>query len=125
GGPKRTAGLEEICAVAGEVSKRAAASVEAFRPDLTACINGAREVHRRTAGLSPPGEMKAQARAYLKALLAAKKAAKPLRRSDDFLDALEHEIWEVNAIATYLVVPAGTRLGTRSRATSGLSGPAE
>jgi hypothetical protein len=103
--------LDEIVAAAVEMVEPPG-SIRAFRTQLTACINTASEVHRRFAGLPPPGAARAQAGAYLEALFDAKKAASTVKsfyQSDDFLAALEHEIRAVDAIATFLVVPAGAR----------------
>jgi hypothetical protein len=81
-------------------------SVEAFRAQLKARIEWARDIHQRTADMPPPGEMKDRATDYLKVLRRAKKhaeAVRPLYWSDDFIAALDQEIIEVDA-RTCLVV---------------------
>jgi hypothetical protein len=102
--------LDAILTEAVGVIKPPMDSVEAFRSQLTACINAARNIHQATANVPPPGEMKDRAGAYLKVLLRTKEAAnavKPFHQSDDFLEALDREIWEVDGL-TCLVVPRGS-----------------
>jgi len=86
-------------------------NIEAFQTQLAACINSTREVRRITEGVLPPAQMKLQAGAYLKALRRVQRAAKAMRprRSAEFLTALEHEIWEIGAVAACLKVPKGAR----------------
>jgi hypothetical protein len=92
--------------------------VEAFRAQLTACIDLAR--HDPTANLPLPGEMKALAVAYTNALKRARRAAgavKPVYQSgeraaqfQDFLAALDCEILRVRMDALdCLVVRDGAR----------------
>jgi hypothetical protein len=86
-------------------------SAEAFRAQLTTCIDIARRHHQETANLPPPGELKTLAGAYMKALRKARKAAGAVRsfsRSDDFTTALDREILRVHMAARdCLVVRAG------------------
>jgi hypothetical protein len=95
-------------------------SVEAFRAQLTACIDLARHVHKATANLPLPGEMKALAVAYTNALKRARRAAgamKPVYQSgeraaqfQDFIAALDCEILRVHMEARdCLVVRDGAR----------------
>jgi hypothetical protein len=85
-------------------------SVEAFLAQLTACIDAVHRAYKEIANIPPPGEMKARASSYLKALHAAREAADAVtfHQSDDFLDALDQEINQVDAL-TCLVVPHGSR----------------
>jgi hypothetical protein len=89
-----------------------AKSVEAFRAQLSTCIDIARRVHQETANMPPPGAMKDRAKAYLTALLVAKKRARAFHgpaRSTNFLAELDREIMWVETTATCLVVPHGSQ----------------
>jgi hypothetical protein len=84
-------------------------SVEAFRAQLKALIECARDIHQRTADWPPPGEMKALWADYLKALQRVREKARVVKRfqpgeTDDFNEALEHEIHRADATAAFLVV---------------------
>jgi hypothetical protein len=110
--------LDEILADAVKLINPPKDSVEAFRAQLKARIDVARRYHQETANMPPPGEMKDRAKAYLTALLAAKKRARSFHGPahstriypwDNFLAELDREIMWVEPTATGLVVPHGSQ----------------
>jgi hypothetical protein len=91
--------IKALCAKSGRILPPD--SVEAFRAQLKARIECARDIHQRTADVPPPGEMKDRATDYLKVLRRGKKhaeAVRPFHWSDDFIAALDQEIIEVDAL---------------------------
>src|SRR5256885_240227 len=79
--------LDAIVAEAVELIKPPAGSFKAFHAQLTACIDAARRIHQAIANVPPPGEMKALATTYLKALERAREASGAMRSfywSSDF-----------------------------------------
>lgn len=104
--------LDEILVDAVDVIKPPANSVEAFRAQLTTCINGARYIYQKTANLPAPGKMKALWADYLEALRKIEKKARALKcllpgETDKFGEALEQEIYLADATAACLHVPKG------------------
>jgi hypothetical protein len=103
--------IETLCAKSGRILPPD--SVEAFRAQLSTCIDIARRCYHQDANLPLPGEMKALAITYLNALKRAKRVAGAVRsfsRSDDFVAALDREIHRVHMEARdCLVVKAGAR----------------
>jgi hypothetical protein len=97
---------DAILAAAVKLIKPLPEHREAFRAQLKARIECARDIHQRTANMPPPGEMRDRATDYLKVLRRVKKhaeAVRPFHWSDDFIAALDQEIIEVDAL-TCLVV---------------------
>jgi hypothetical protein len=105
--------LDKILAAAVELIDPPEDSIEAFRAQLKARIECARQIHQETANLPPPGEMRDRAVRYLKKLLATKKAVRAFHQPahspsrtypwDDLLAALDQEIIRVD-VYTCLVV---------------------
>ena len=105
--------LDAILDAAGDLIDPPPNSAEAFRAQLTTCIDIARRHYQETANLPPPGEMRDLAGAYMGALRKVRRAAGAVRsfsRSDDFIAALEREILRVHMDARdCLVAPDGAR----------------
>jgi hypothetical protein len=105
--------LDAIVAEAEKLIDPPEDSIEAFRAQLKALIECARQIHQdETANMPPPGKMKRRAGRYLKKLLATKKAVRAFHPPahpkriypwDDLLAALDQEILQVE-MYTCLVV---------------------
>jgi hypothetical protein len=109
--------LDAIVAEAVKLIDPRKDNVEAFRAQLKARIECARQNHQETANLPQPGALKRRAGRYLKKLLATKKAVRAFHPPahpgwtypwDDLLAALDQEIMVVETTATCLVVPLGS-----------------
>jgi hypothetical protein len=101
--------LDAILKAAVELIDPSPEHREAFRAQLKARIECARDIHQRTADVPPPGEMKALWADYLKVLQRVREKARVVKRfrpgeTDDFNEALEHEIHRADATAACLVV---------------------
>jgi hypothetical protein len=85
--------LDVILAEAEKLINPRKDNVEAFRAQLKARIDGARQIHQETANMPPPGEMKRRADRYLKKLLSVKKAVRAFHQMDvqPVVDAKKHE----------------------------------
>jgi hypothetical protein len=104
--------LNMILTAAAEAIKPPVDSVEAFRAQLTTCINGARHIYQKTRDTPAPGKMKALWADYLEALQQIEKKARALKwllpgENDDFTEALKQEIDLADVQATCLHVPKG------------------
>jgi hypothetical protein len=101
--------LDAILAEAVKLINPRKDSVEAFRAQLKALIECVRDIHQRDADVPPPGERKALWADYLKALQRVREKASVVKRfrpgeTDDFNEALEHEIHRADVTAACLVV---------------------
>lgn len=101
--------LDAIVAEAEKLIDPSPEHREAFRAQLKARIECARQIHQRFANAPPPGEMKGLWADYLKALQRVREKARVVKRfrpgeTDDFNEGLEHEIHRADATAACLVV---------------------